>query len=74
MMFEFIELIIYFIGLITFFAITFKVLRATNLESIFKKNKVFEIKAAYFIISIAIAHILSSILLKFYEWALLILQ
>lgn len=73
-MFEFLELIIYFIGLMIFFGITFKVLRATNLENIFKKNKVFEIKVAYFIISIVIAHILSSVLLKFYEWAVLILQ
>ncbi|HHT55238.1 MAG TPA: DUF1146 domain-containing protein [Acholeplasma sp.] len=68
------ELIIYFVSLIIFFAVAFNVLKAVNIEGMFKKNKITEIKIAYIIISLVIAHILSEIVLKFYEWAFLILN
>lgn len=68
-----IDLIIYFTALIGFFIITFKVLRAINLENIFKKGKIWEIQAFYFIIAIAISHILASVIMKFLEWAVLII-
>lgn len=62
------RLITYFASLIFFFAVAFKVLRALNLENAFKKNKVWEIQAAYILFSLVIAHILSEIVLKAYEW------
>lgn len=69
-----IELIIYFAFLIVFFAITFKVMRGLNVEGLFKKNHIWEIQAFYIIISLVIAHVLSTILLRFYEWAILIMN
>lgn len=68
------RLVFYFISLITFFIITFRVLRAINIENVFKKNKVIEIKTAYIIISLVISHFLSEIVLKFFDWASLILN
>lgn len=69
-----IELLFYFISLMAFFFITFQVLKASNLENVFKKNKIAEIKTAYILISLVFAHILASIVLKFLEWAMLILK
>lgn len=68
------EFIIYGVFLVLFFALSFKVLKALNLEANFKKNHVWEIKVAYIIFSLAIAHLLTGIVLKFYEWALLIVN
>ena len=68
------RLVFYFISLITIFIITFRVLRAINIENVFKKNKVIEIKTAYIIISLVISHVLSEIVLKFFDWASLILN
>ncbi|WP_026391520.1 DUF1146 family protein [Haploplasma modicum] len=69
-----IDLVAYFILLILFFAINFNVLKALNIENFFKKNHVWQIKAAYIILSLAFAHILAEILMKFYEWAQIILK
>lgn len=69
-----IDLVVYFILLIMFFTINFNILRALNFENIFKKNHIWQIKAAYIILSLAFAHILAEILMKFYEWAQIILK
>lgn len=68
------ELLIYFVSLIFFFAIIFKMLRGLNVEGLFKKNHIWEIKAFYVVVSLVLSHILSEILLKFYEWALLFIK
>lgn len=73
-MYETIELIIYFVSLLTFFTIVFKILRGLNVEGMFKKNHVWEIKAFYIVTSLISAHILSQIILKFYEWAIMIIS
>ena len=65
---------IYFISLLTFFTVVFKVLRSINIENIFKKNHVFQIKLTYILISLVIAHIIAEIILKFYGWAVLVFQ
>lgn len=69
-----IDLVVYFILLIMFFTINFNILRALKIENIFKKNHIWQIKAAYVIVAITFAHILTEILLKFYEWAKIILM
>lgn len=69
-----VEFIIYGVFLVIFFAITFKVLKALNIEKNFKTNHVWEIKAAYIIFSLISAHLLAEIVLKFYEWATLIIN
>lgn len=63
------ELIIYIVSLFIFFAINLRILRAINLPQVFKKNNVWEIKAAYFIIALAIAHLLTGVVLKLVEWS-----
>ncbi|VEU80247.1 DUF1146 domain-containing protein [Haploplasma axanthum] len=68
------RLIIYFVALLLFFAIVFKVLRALNLENAFKKNHVWEIKVAYIIFSIVIAHLLAEVVMKLYGWSVIIIQ
>lgn len=68
------ELLIYFTSLIFFFIITFKVLRGINVEGLFKKNHIWEIKAFYIIISLVISHILSEVILKFYEWTIIFIN
>lgn len=73
-MVEQIRLITYFAFLIVFFAITFKVLRALHIETKFKKNHIWEIKVAYIIISLVVAHLLSEIILKAFDWINLIIN
>jgi len=68
-----IELVVYFVALIGFFLIAFKVLRAINIESMFKKGKVWEIQAFYIISSVVIAHILASVIVKFVEWTMIVI-
>lgn len=68
------ELLIYFVSLLFFFTISFKVLRGLNIEGMFKKNHVWEIKAFYIMMSLVIAHILSEIVLKFFNWANLFIR
>lgn len=58
------EEIIYFSSLVIFFAITLRVLKALHIESKFEKMKIWEIKAAYFILSLVIGHMLAEIMLK----------
>jgi hypothetical protein len=56
--------IIYFVSLTVFFAVNLRVLRALHIESKFEKMKLWEIKTAYFLISLIGAHLLAEIMLK----------
>lgn len=58
------EEIIYFVSLIVFFAISLRIIKALHIEDKFEKMKIWEIKAAYFIIPLVIAHMLAEIMLK----------
>lgn len=66
------ENIIYLASLLVFFAINLRILKAINLPKIFKANHIWEIRAAYFIIALALAHLLTGVILKFTEWVQLI--
>lgn len=59
------EHIIYFSALFIFFAINLRILRAIHFENKFEKNKLWEIKAAYFLTALAIAHLLAEIIVRF---------
>lgn len=67
------ELIIYIASLFVFFAINLRILRAINLPKVFKANHIWEIKAAYFIIALSIAHLLSGVIMRLLEWSKLLL-
>lgn len=56
--------IIYFMSLIIFFAIVLRILRALHIEEKFEKMKLWEIKAAYFLLSLIAAHMLAEIMVK----------
>ncbi len=55
---------IYFMSLIIFFAIVLRILRALHIEEKFEKLKLWEIKAAYFLLSLIAAHMLAEIMVK----------
>jgi hypothetical protein len=59
------EQLIYFSSLFIFFAINLRILRALHIENKFEKFKIWEIKAAYFLVSLALAHLLAEIMVKF---------
>lgn len=61
------EQIIYFMSLILFFAINLRILGALHIENKFEKFKIWEIKAAYFLISLGLAHMLAEIMVRFYQ-------
>jgi len=63
-----IRLLVYFCSLLTFFMIIFHLLRASKFENIFKKNKAAEIKISYILLSFITSHLLSEIVLRFYDW------
>lgn len=67
-----IEYIIYVSSVLIFFAINIRILRALHIENKFEKMKLWEIKAAYFIISLVIAHLLAEMMLKISEVVILI--
>ncbi len=60
-----IEQIIYFTSLVIFFAINLRILRALHIENKFEKFKLWEIKAAYFLISLGFAHMLAEMMVRF---------
>ncbi|HKL95389.1 MAG TPA: DUF1146 family protein [Haploplasma sp.] len=64
------EYIIYFASLILFFTLNMQIFRSLNIDKYFKPNSHFQVKAAYIIFSLALAHILASIILKFLDWIL----
>ncbi len=59
------EQLIYFSSLFIFFAINLRTLRALHIENKFEKFKIWEIKAAYFLVSLGLAHLLAEIMVKF---------
>jgi uncharacterized membrane protein YagU involved in acid resistance len=61
------ERIIYFSSLIIFFAIVLRILRAIHIEEKFEKMKIWEIKAAYFLIALVSGHILAEIMVRLTE-------
>ena len=56
--------LIYFVSLIIFFAVSLRVLRALHIENKFEKFKIWEIKAAYFLGALVMAHLLAEIMVK----------
>lgn len=56
--------LIYFTSLMVFFALSLRVLRALHIENKFEKFKLWEIKATYFLGALAIAHLLSEVMVK----------
>lgn len=59
-----IEYILYVTSLFIVFYINLRILHAIRIEKKFEKMKLWEIRAAYFIMSITIAHIISDMLLR----------
>jgi hypothetical protein len=51
-------------SLIIFFAIALRILKALHIEEKFEKMKLWEIKAAYFLLSLIAAHMLAEIMVK----------
>lgn len=56
--------LIYFTSLIIFFAVALRILRALHIENKFEKFKMWEIKAAYFLLSLIMAHMLAEVMVK----------
>lgn len=59
-----IDYVIYMSSLLIFFFINLKILNALHIESKFEKMRLWEIKAAYFIVALLVAHVLSEMMLK----------
>jgi len=55
---------IYFVSLLVFFALNLRVLRALHIEEKFEKMKIWEIKAAYFLVALVMGHLLAEIMVK----------
>lgn len=49
---------LYFGGLLIGFIWTFKTLQGSNIDSMFKQNKIWEIRSAYTLISLLFGHII----------------
>ena len=62
-----IDYIIYVSSICIVFYINLKILHALHIEKKFEKMKLWEIKAAYFILSLAVAHLIAEMLLKLTE-------
>ncbi|MFI3251661.1 MAG: hypothetical protein R3Y60_00835 [bacterium] len=60
------SLYVYFIGMIIFVPSIFYISFKLKFQELFDARKTFEIKIAYVILSLCIAHILASIMEKFY--------
>ena len=58
------EEMIYFVSLVVFFALSLRILKALHIESKFEKFKLWEIKAAYFLLSLILAHMLAEVMLR----------
>lgn len=56
--------IIYFVSLIIFFAINLRILNALHIENKFEKFKIWEIKAAYFLVGLVMAHLLAEVMVR----------
>jgi hypothetical protein len=62
-----IDYIIYVTAICVVFYINLKILHALHIEKKFEKMKLWEIRAAYFIISLAVAHLIADMLLRLTE-------
>jgi len=58
------DAVIYFVSLLIFFALSLRILKAIHLEDKFEKFKLWEIKAAYFLLSLIFAHLLAEVMVK----------
>lgn len=58
------EEVIYFVSLIVFFAINLRILNALHIENKFEKFKLWEIKAAYFLIALVTSHLLAEVMVR----------
>ncbi len=58
------EEVIYFVSLVIFFAVSLRILQALHIENKFEKFKIWEIKAAYFLLALISAHLLAEIMVK----------
>ncbi len=58
------EHVVYFTALILFFAIALRILSALHIENKFEKMRIWEIKAAYFLLSLISAHLLAEVMVK----------
>lgn len=58
------EHIVYFSSLIIFFAIALRILSAIHFENKFEKMRIWEIKAAYFLLSLIAAHMLAEVMVR----------
>ena len=58
------EELIYFVSLTVFFALNLRILRALHIENKFEKMKIWEIKAAYFLVALVMGHLLAEIMVK----------
>jgi hypothetical protein len=58
---------IYIVSLMTFFAISLRILKALHIEDKFEKMKIWEIKAAYFLLALITGHLLAEVMLKLSE-------
>jgi uncharacterized membrane protein YwzB len=59
-----IEYILYITSMLVFFFINLRILQALHIENKFEKMKLWEIKTAYFMIALVIAHVLSEMILR----------
>ena len=62
-MFDF-EQVIYVVGVVFFFAVSLRILMALHLEKNFQKFKIWEIKMAYVIIALVLAHNLAEFMVR----------
>lgn len=58
------ENIIYFSALIIFFAVVLRIFMQIRIDDKFEKMRIWEIKAAYFLISLVCAHVLAEIIVR----------
>jgi uncharacterized membrane protein YwzB len=59
-----IEYILYITSMLIFFFINLRILQALHIENKFEKMKLWEIKTAYFIIALVVAHVISEMILR----------
>ncbi|MBN3490845.1 DUF1146 domain-containing protein [Acholeplasma equirhinis] len=64
---EFVRYIVFWTGFIATFFVVFKILQAIQIERIFKKYRLFEIQAAYIIITILCSYLMGRFLIDFID-------
>ncbi len=56
----------YLIVFLASLPLVFQILMALNLESKFKKNQIWQIKAAYIIVTIVVSHLVAEVFIRLY--------